>query len=300
MIACRILFCIVAMGFFQTSHAAYTTLTKNFSESLARDFSDFESIDYNTLERMIQAVPEQTTLWGCGLHQCGHIVSCANHNGDGTHKLNLNYQEPNDYPLSVNINPGKLKLNIPGLITDEEGNFRVGPVPAEMADFINQQLPASCSFSAKAESNASLSSADLIKIVRDNLALNMPTLVYYMVDANKKIIHFYSIVGVNDSTDAPEFMVLDTKGVGIARLKKFSVEAFHKNMNTQSIVGFVKGLDQGLLGFMIRGLAASQKGSRIVSSSKLGLWENFSVIRFVENNSLPNAEIIPEQYDFPQ
>jgi len=288
------------MGFFQGSYAADTYSTKSFAEALDGNFFGFVSIHYNTLERMIQAVPEQTTLWGCGLHQCGHIVSCANINTDGTHKLNLNYQEPNDYPLSVNVNPRNLKLNIPGLITDEEGNFRVGPVPTEMADFINQQLPASCSFSAKAESNASLSSADLIKIVKDNLALNMPTLIYYMVDANKRLIHFYSIVGVNDGIDEPEFMVLDTKGVGSARLKKFSVEAFHKNMDNQSIVGYVKSLDQGILGLMIRGLVASQKGSRIVSSSKLSQWENYSVIRFVEKNSLPNTKIIPEQYDFPQ
>lgn len=298
--AVRVLFCIVAMGFFQISHAAHTNSTMPFAEALDRDFFGFESIEYKILEQMINDVPEQTTLWSCGLHQCGHIVSCANRNGDGSHQLSFDYKEPADYPLSINLNPIKLDLKLPGLITDEEGNFRVGPVPTEMADFINQKLPASYAYGAKAESSADLGADRLMEIVKKNLSLNMPTLVYYVVDENKRLIHFYSIVGVNDSIHAPEFMVLDTKGVGSARLKKLTAEAFHTSMNAGSIVGFVKDLDQKL-GIFIRGLAARQQGSRLVSSHKLRQWENYSVISFVDKNDLPAKEDVkPEQPGCPQ
>jgi hypothetical protein len=226
----------------------------------------------------IAKVPEQSTLWGCGKHQCGHLFSFVGQ------ECQLNYEQPADYPLSVNLNEAFLS-QLPPMITasfpcDAQGNFRVGPTPAQMTKYINSNLPAEYQLSAKALSLAQMDSATLVDVVERNLKNNLPTIVYYVTDAQAMTMHFYSIVGID--AEKNKFLVLDTQGIGLRRLKEFSVTGFLANMNAQSIVATVQIIDG--LGAMLglRNMIKRTPGCSVADYAAMQKWSNFSVIEMVE------------------
>lgn len=290
----------VLLGLFALVQGANAMEGKsNFEKELDTEFFGFKKLDASILEQMISAVPQQSELWSCGKHQCGHALTCAR--GD---KPDLNYNEPDSYPLAINANIKRTNLaqilqmpvvNIfaAQITTDSDGNFRVGATPHEMACFINEALPDSCSLKAHAISRYSFDVDMLLELVERNVDKNMPMLAYYVTDQEKKLMHVYAIVGFLKDESNSQLMVLDTVGEGSRRLKKMDASDFVRNMDAQSIIGFVTSIDTIGLMVNLRG-AIIGDGGRVVDSLTLKQWKPFSLISFVEGDNLP-PDVEPEQ-----
>lgn len=258
--------------------------SRSLAASIAEKYVQYEMIDPALLAAMIQKVPEQCNTWACGLHQCGHSFACADKIKHIDTKRDIDYQNPKDYPLAIDVSLGFLPQLIDtlrsfGLLIDDSGAVRIGAAPHELARFINSHLPQDFPLRAKAVSASSMSLEDLIKSVRSNMKNNMPTIAYYVVDKTKKMMHDYAIVGISRDSDDPEFLVLDTKGQGVARLKVMNATQFLNNMNADSIVSMVKDLDR-IAGTTLRGFILFN-GGRVIAPELLNRWQAFSYVSFV-------------------
>ncbi|MCA9507272.1 MAG: hypothetical protein KC505_02480 [Myxococcales bacterium] len=253
---------------------AVVSWTSDFSQAMEEQYGYFVTIKQANLENAIK-VPEQTTLWGCGLHQVAHTMVCA-----GASCEAMNFQNPGDYPLSVNLNTTPLRNNpmiggmIEQMITDEEGNFRVGATPRDMAQFLDGKLQ-ECNKHSCVISKNELTKEELLEIVQENIENDMPVLAYYVVNAEQKLMHIYSIVGYTDDN----LLLLNTYGKGIQRLEVMAIDDFMKGLDASSIVNFVKMIDG--FGFIVRPLVASM-GGKLADSSAVQAWNNFSLISFAK------------------
>jgi hypothetical protein len=256
-------------------------MDEDFGKQLENEFFGFEIINHKILEQAINNVPEQKNLWGCGLHQCGHALQCAHAQLKSDDFNAINYNEPGDYPLSVNANLslfGNMVSNF-GIKTDNKGNFRVGATPHELANFLNKRKADNSPYTAQAYSRDTLTVTELMEQVKSSVKNNMPTLAYYVVNPQAQLMHVYAIVGYVDNAEESELILLDTVGIGIKRLKKISAAEFINNMNAQSIIKMVNDLDTSL-GAFLRPMIIGN-GGRVAPTNMLKLWKPFSLVTWV-------------------
>lgn len=265
---------------------------QEFAQQLALKFPNFVTINAAALKEAIDLVPAQVTPWGCGKHQCGHMQACASHGSDII-KMDLDYSTPENYPLAVNVGAELIKsLGVMGAFIpkDSEGTFRVGATPHEIATYLNEcVLPISFAYEAETYSKDKLSAGTLVNLIMDSVEKNMPILAYYVIDAQKFLMHIYALVGVNYAQD--KILVLDTTGKGIDRLKMMDVEEFVKNMNASSIINVVKMIDSMGAYLNLRNRIL-ESGGRAASVEILNEWKPYSLVICLKDRlqNDPNAE----------
>lgn len=209
---------------------------KKFKDAFTVKFAGYNSLSPETLYQVVEAVPEQTVTWSCGLVQSNMARASASIalglpvDKEDVSKCNVK----GSYPLLVDIEATGIVLTIlkaSGVkvedldVIDGKPHFRVGALPSNLPNYLNSKLPKG--MQAMHSSSSTLSKAQLINVLQEQIRLGMPILVLYSV--GNLNLHYYSVVGYHESDN--KFLVLDTSGKGIDRFRTFDADQFVAAMN---------------------------------------------------------------------
>lgn len=248
---------------------------------------EYQIIDSEKASKMIYEIPSQHYLWNSSKLHLG-ILSISL----GKAIDDWEFDIPGKLPLSVyfNINEGELgtifnfpilssiKKNLPA---DKKGNFRVGPLPSQLEDHINQTLLSDTEWRAMRLSRKRLGEKELADVVKKNIENGLPTLTFYVIDADKQQVVIYSIVGIKkEENGSNTFLVIDTMEQGEKRLKKFNAGQFVTAMDASKVIKYVKNVEWWASTLGIRSLVERDNGM-IVPSDVVEKWLPYSLITFV-------------------
>jgi len=255
--------------------------TNNFVEQFTRRFPGFTTLQPKILAELVSIIPAQKSSWGCGLHQSEAAIETAYINTKSRRRDKTNFDEVCSYPLSVDININKPEIkNILNWVpdrerqqltdaSDDQGYFRVGALPHDLASYINTNLPNKSKFKAYALSQDNITTSKLLGVIKHNLALMLPTPVFYIISKETYTMHVYLITGLKNN----KLLILDTSNEGVERFLTIDAGAFIKGMNAQPIIELVK--QAFTFGPFLAGLDL-----KIPNENKLKLWKPYSVIEF--------------------
>lgn len=250
-----------------------------FEKEFAERFADFTALRPRVLEKVLEKIPSQETLWGCGLHQSETAIELAHINHNKNRSTTRDFKAVDTYPLAIDVNlnhPAMQEVaGIGQLPLDDEGNFRVGALPHDLAGYIDNNFPKGYPVKAEAVSQEALSPKDLVAIINNNLKLGLSTPTFYVISPESLLIHVYSIVGFKGD----ELLILDTTGEGIDRFSIRKTADFLAGMNASAKIQEIKGyITLGEI-FNLRALI-KQAGGRAAKPETFNQWKAFSVIKF--------------------
>jgi hypothetical protein len=223
---------------------AYQEFSKEFDER----FPDYISLPKTTLFQIIEAVPEQgETSWSCGNIQSGLVRASAS----------LAVSEPidkaslsrcnivDDYPLLVDIvlpESVKALLKTAGykLKLDTDDHFRVGAVPHQLPAYLNSENRLPKSIRAKHVKKDTLTKDALLAEIDQALAIEMPLIALYVINADDMQLHYYGIAGYDKNKE--DILLLETDGKGIDRLITKNIDSFLAHLDTKAFKKRVRTL----------------------------------------------------------
>jgi|GEM_PF-3796978 len=253
-----------------------------FKQEFDTRFGAYDSLPPETLYQIIDAVPSQSTTWGCGLVQSNMARAAASLSLGLAieHQQVANCNTVQDYPLMADepLTPETrqeleeaLKVKIAVQNVNGVDRFRVGADPRMLPDYLNSKLPPTVR--ASIVEKPSLTKNELVSLVEESLATSMPLITLTLVSAAALRVHYYSVVGV-DST-ANKLLVLHTEGPGLQRLKEFDITDFINSMNMSSFRSRIK---QFIAYAPL--IAVLKPDLKLPDLSRLNSLANFNLIKF--------------------
>lgn len=186
----------------------------------------------DNLFKIIEAVPEQTTTWSCGLVS-SRVAQASSYLSMGLPIQRQDVAQCNevgDYPLLINVEIKRANLSLAQRLgLPLEGNyFRVGAAPQNIPSWLDAQLAEG--IRAHYLGFDDLNAVQLKEMIDKSIAVEMPLLVLYVVDAARMTLHYVNIVGYGNNGNT--LVILDTTGEGIKRMRRVSTEDFINSMDT--------------------------------------------------------------------
>lgn len=239
-------------------------------------------IDEKTLLEWIRKVDAQKTTWGCGNVQCGYAVVAS--------RSDVDFFNPNDianYPASVHlIFPNRqVKASVSKFVpaldslrtekyADGTEHFIVGALPSDLPAYLKRLGVKDAHHLAL----KSLSKMDFINEIMENVNKNRPLIAMSVVDPEKFLLHYVSLVGVSD--DGNKVLILDTTGKDLERLMWADTDLFMKSLDTQSFINRLMNYMPMLEG--IKGVAErfGIQITKIIPSDRIGTMGNFNLVSF--------------------
>lgn len=263
---------------------------EKFKSDFNKEYAGYVSLSPEQLFQIIEAVPAQTTTWGCGKVQSNMAKASASVAlGLAVNKEDVqDCNEIGDYRLLVDVKfkPDGMSFVLPLLNAlakrlgrvvplekiNGDNYFRVGALPKELAGFINKRIPKG--MRAKSLEYPSLDRAKLMKLIKDSIAIKMPLITLNTTTSGT--LHYYSVIGY--SNNGNDLLVLNTidsdKG---SRIESYETNDFLERMNVDDYKAFISSIASSIISVKD---SIAAPGSKIPDESTLDELGTFNVVTF--------------------